>query len=211
VALITATEARVLLPSLTSGSADSDLDTYITRAGQALAKWCAFPTDGGASTLEQATYTMYLSCPDVLNPLILQLPVRPIISVSSVNVDVNREYNASTALTEGVDFVVDKEQGRLVLTGSTSNYWTSSFEAIRVVADAGLATVPEIVKQACALTVKANWDKRQMQNLDQIQTGSDNTVFTKFEYHVPPDARDLVSDLELGERKFGGQQDVRFG
>ena len=211
-ALATAAEVKVLFPQLTGTSLDTDLGTYITRAEEALATYCGFPAiDGAAPVLEQATYTMYLTdALDCDHAEVLHLPLRPVVSITSVHDDEDRAYGSSSEVTT---YDLDKSHGRLILTGTSTHAWTQTFESIKVIGVFGLTTgsIPEYVKQAVAVTIKANWDKRHHNNVDQVQTGGDNTVFTKREFFLPPEAKQLIAPLVLHERKMSGSQEVRFG
>ncbi len=213
-ALITATEAKVLLPGLTGSSADTSLDTMISRAGSALAAYCGFPHVGAAGpTLEQTTYTMFLHGPDDGDPApVLPLPLRPVISITSVHDDTDRAYGSSTELAEASHFSVDKTGGRLVLLGSSTHAWSSGFEAIKVVGVFGLTTgsIPEQVKHAVCETVQANWHKRHMANTAQVGVAGDTFTPNNAPLFVPPSARELIGPWVLWERKLSGAREVRF-
>ena len=215
-ALITATEAKVLLPALSGTGADTSIDTMISRAGQALAEYCAFPAVAGAGpTLEQTTYTMYLDGldEDARRPEVLQLPLRPIVSVTSVYDDADRAYGSSAQVAEADHFSVDKTGGALVLLGTSTHAWSvNAFEALKVVAVCGLTagSIPELVKAAVAVTVQANWSKRHTATADQVGVGGDTFAPSKVPYFVPAEAKGLIAPWVLWERKLSGAREVRF-
>lgn len=213
-ALITATEAKVLLPALSGTGSDTALDTMISRAGSALAAYCEFPHVAAAGpTLEQTTYTMYLDGPDEgeAAPLLV-LPLRPVISITSVHDDANRAYGSDAEVVEASHFSIDKTAGRLVLLGTSTHAWSSAFETIKVVGVFGLTTgsIPEQVKAAVAITVQANWHKRHTATTDQMGVAGDTFTPTKTPLHVPPEARELIGPWVLWERKLSGAREVRF-
>ncbi|MFZ9292600.1 MAG: hypothetical protein ACO26C_08750, partial [Ilumatobacteraceae bacterium] len=65
---------------------DTLIGTLVDRADAALAEWLRFPVpDAGTRTLGAATYTLYPGpfSIDPADPLVIVLPVRPVISVTS--------------------------------------------------------------------------------------------------------------------------------
>jgi len=84
--------------------------------------------------LERASHELYLSR-------------YPIIAVTSVHEDANREYGASYLLTANTDYIVVTDEGKLIRTSSATTgvrNWLMAFEGTKVVYTAGYATTAVI-------------------------------------------------------------------
>lgn len=137
---------------------DTLIGTLVDRADAALAEWLRFPVpDAGTRTLGAATYTLYpgaLSI-DPADPLVIVLPVRPVISVSSVYIDPERSYGAATAVASG-DRDLDGAMGAIILRDSAGTGWSTALRANKVTVSAGWATLPGPLAQALVMQV-AHW------------------------------------------------------
>ncbi len=74
-------------------------------------------------------------------------PVSPITEIAE---DSNRAYGSSTVLTEGTDFLVDYNTGKITrLSGDSPTSWLAGFEPIRVKFNGGwtLENVPPKIKK----------------------------------------------------------------
>tara|TARA_Y100000310_G_scaffold27021_2_gene25718 strand:+ start:1108 stop:1704 length:597 start_codon:yes stop_codon:yes gene_type:complete len=147
-ALITASEARGYVRTLTGTAEDPIIDTIIGRAGGLMAAFCGFPAESGAPTMESATYTHYLDGPS--NPREIRLPVLPVTSVTSIYDDPLLDYGASTLVDSG-DYTLYGDEGLVVLNNTASWSWNTARRAIKVTYVAGWSTAPNAVKHACAL------------------------------------------------------------
>lgn len=155
-ALITAAEARLFVPSLTGTAEDTNLDALILRADQVLAAWCGYRrADGGDFTLESATYTAFLPGPGGRR---LRLPVYPIVTLTSIEDDTDEVFDGTTNLVASTDYVSRDAEGIVLLkTSAVHGAWsTSRQEVIKAVFDAGWSTVPNAIKLATAMLV-SHW------------------------------------------------------
>lgn len=162
-ALITAAEARVMIPALTATGADTDLGTLITRADAAIAHYCGLPAASAtaAPTLESTTYTEYHDGPAADEPRALALGVRHVSAVTSIHIDPLWSYGAST-LVDSANYSLDGLAGRVRLLPTSSTGWTPGYRAIKVVYVAGFTSgnAPADLKQAAALLVAHWWRLR---------------------------------------------------
>lgn len=152
--VITAATVRAQLTGAVSGD-DTLIGTLIDRADSAIAEWLRFPVpDAGTRTLGAATYTAYpgpLSI-DPADPLVLMVPVRPVISVTSVHIDPARSYGAATAV-DSADRDLDGAAGLVILRESAGTGWSTALRANKVVISAGWATLPGPLAQALVMQV----------------------------------------------------------
>lgn len=113
----------------------------------------------------------------------LYLRVLPIISVTSVHESYLRTYDADSLLTEGTDFLVYKETGKLVRTHSATQEeesWEIGLEAEKVVYTGGYATtadVPYTIKDA-ALSLASRMYRDSKVALEGAQNLNDATGTT---------------------------------
>ena len=147
-ALITASEARGYIRTLTSTAEDTIIDTIIGRADGLMAAYCGFPAESGAPTLESATYTHYLDGP--AHPREVRLPVWPVTSVTSIYDDPLLDYGATTLVSSG-DYTLYGDEGLVVLNNTASWSWNTARRAIKATYVAGWSTAPNAIKHACAL------------------------------------------------------------
>ena len=162
-AVITAAEARLLVPSLKGTTEDTNLNTYISRAESMLAGWLGFGATaaGGAPTLEDVTYTRYYE--GDLGGDTLTLGIQPVASVTSIHDDPDWSYGANQ-LVASSDYTLDGETGIVHLNplGGHGGFSTQK-RAIKAVFVAGFATIPEHVKQAVAMQTAHLWRLRKEQ------------------------------------------------
>jgi len=160
------------VPQLTQD--DSTLGTLIDRAEGALAMWLRWPIpDGfGRPTLEQQTYTFFLNGPAYADFMRLDLPIRPIQSITSIHDDPDRVYGADT-LVAASDYEVDKNKGEIFLLPQATHSWNHARRTIKVVCDCGLVESQdvEVAKQAIVMLVKHWWELRHTQGLASATQG----------------------------------------
>ncbi|MCK5495826.1 MAG: hypothetical protein KAI80_05400 [Hyphomicrobiaceae bacterium] len=195
-ALLTAAEARLLIPQLTND--DANLTTMIDRAEGAIASWCRWPKpDGvGRPMLEQSTYTFYLNGPAFADFLRLDLPMRPVQSITSIHDDPDRDYGAGE-LVPASDYDLDADAGEVFLRPESSHGWSRARRAIRVVGVFGLNEADDVedIKQAIAMLVKHWWDLRHTQGVaSATQAGQSQT---RREEPLPAAVRQLAGRLRL--------------
>ncbi len=189
-ALITAAEARELLPGLTGTAEDALLGTLISAAGAAIARYLGYPVAlSGEVTAESASYTLYLDGPGGRD---LVVPVWPLTAVASIYDDPDLDFEAATLVASAGYAVVEGQRG-LVRLKSTSAHgaWSTTPGAIKVACTAGYATAPSWLKQAAKLTVRHMYDGRQTQGKtsQSIAGGSIGLVTPSA---LPVEARELL-------------------
>ena len=154
-ALVTVATVKQYLPEITGSGADSDLTALITRAESEIARYLGFPLydSGSSASLDDLTYTIYLDGPSYLDRSVLQLPIKPIVSITSVHSDPNREYGSQHAIS-GTEYDLDKQNARLILKPKEATQgFDSGARAIKVVCVAGYATAPADLEHAICVFV----------------------------------------------------------
>lgn len=188
--MITAAEARVYIPALTSTAQDTELNTLISRADGVLAAWCGFPpaSAGAAPTLEDTTYTLYLDGPGGNT---LQVPIWPIVSVTTIHDDPLLAYGSEDLVASG-DYTLYGDVGLIVLDhDAVHGWWSTSKRAIKLVAVCGYVTIPEPMKQAAAMLV-GHW-YRLKTGLGQTSISQGGVNATRVEATLPDVVKELIS------------------
>ncbi len=199
-ALITAAEARDLLPGLTGTGEDTLLGTLIDSVGALFARVCGYPpaTVGAAPTMESASYTLYVDAPCLESTALLDIGVRPVTAVANMYVDISRVYGADTEITEGTDFEILGEEGQLLLITTGSGAWATGLRANKIVCTAGFATVRDDLKHACKVAVKDLWELRSRQGVASRSRGG-STFSARDEQIVRDIARELLTHYRLAD------------
>lgn len=189
-ALITAAEARTRIPELTGTTLDSVLDHLIAAIGRAFARYCGYPrTTTGTHTMESASYVSYL---DGRGERDLYLPARPITAVSSVYDDPTLDWTSSTYLVPSGDYGSILDGARLHLTStSTWGVWGKGAGRIKVAYTAGFTSVPDDLKLACEIAVRAHYDSVKTQG-KKVVSVNNQTLTYRDEELIPPAARQIL-------------------
>lgn len=202
-ALITASQVREHFPQLQGSADDVLLDTLIARADGLMALWCGFPRpDAGAHTLAAATYTFFPRAPDPDEPRRIALPLYPIASLTTVHVDPDELYGAST-LVAGGDLLLDGQAGEVWLTRQSTRTWASSGRANKFVVVGGFAATPPDLVALAAGVVRHLLDRRRAQGT-QAQTQLGVSVTNNDPDALLPEAvRDMLGQYVIWSNRVG--------
>jgi hypothetical protein len=163
--VISAAQFREIYPALTGTAEDPVIEALIDRADALIADYIRFPrVDGVVGTLAATTYTFHLGedWVNVDDDRCLELPVRPLVSLTTAHRSIEWTWDATTLVDSG-DLVVDLELGEVWLTPSSGLAWLSESRANRVVCVAGWSTLPEPLVQLVAMAVRHLLDRRRNQ------------------------------------------------
>ena len=169
-ALITASEAKDLIPSLTGTTDDTLLTTLTVRVSAAFARFCGYPpaSVGVAPTMESASYVLEH---DGSGTRELMLLAAPATAVSAARVDPTQDWTDDTYLvTAGTYAIVDGDRLRLKST-ATQGTWTAGTRNVRVSFTAGYTTVPADLKHLAARVVGYWYDQRQIRGRSATTQG----------------------------------------
>ena len=114
--LVSVSILKEYLPEIQGSSIDADLTSLIARVEGFIARYLGFPLADSATsyTLDSSTYTLFADKPMYGLEYVLQSPLKPIISITSIHSDVNRVYGSNT-LIDSSQYEIDKELGRIIL------------------------------------------------------------------------------------------------
>jgi len=140
-AMVTVSILQQYLPEITGTTANTDLEALLDRVEAATARYMGWgKADNLASPrMLSATYTFYLDTPTLENPDVLQLPMRPVQSITSIHSDIDRQYGSDT-LIDASTYSLDQYLGQVILNPVTAtDYFDRGYRAIKVVCEAGFA------------------------------------------------------------------------
>lgn len=197
-ALITPADVRVHFPHLVGTTGNDELGIIIAQADALLALYLGLPVpDSGMRTLEDVTYTLFPSAPHSSNERRMVLPVRPVVSVTSVHADLDELYTAATLIPSS-EYVLDGPRGEIWLTPQRTRSWyTDCGRANRVVVVAGFSSTPGDVKAIAIAAVRHLWDRRRTAGtVTQAAAGVAQT-YSDAEALLPQAVRDALGPYRL--------------
>lgn len=179
-ALASVANLKEYLPEIQGSAADAELTSIISRTEAAIARFLGFPvlTVGSAyqSTLDSSTYTLYLDGPSFTDSYVLELPVRPVTTITSIHSDPNQEYGSDT-LIDASTYSLDIYLGKVYLSliNATSTF-DRGHRAIKVICAAGWTSAtapPDLIHAICvwASQLQRNKPAQGRENISQ-RTGS---------------------------------------
>lgn len=198
-ALIGVADFQVHYPHLVGSAMNPELQTLIAQVDALLALYCGFPVPdaGGARTLGAATYTLYPVGPHSSSSRRVVLPLRPIVSVTSVHVDPSEDYSSGTEIPAG-ERVLDAQRGEIWLKPSASRSWAvDSGRANRVVVLAGFAAAPPDLKALAISATRHVWDRRRTQGVASQSAAGVSQTFADPEALLPEAVRDGLGPYRL--------------
>jgi hypothetical protein len=177
--LTTIATLKEYLPELTGTTADTELTNLLNRVEAIVALHLGFPVyDGGTlRSLARKTYTIYLDGPMYSRADVLQLPIRPVVSVTSLHSDIDRVYG-SDSLLAGSEYELDGQNGRVILKPLVAtNGFDKGFRAIKVVVTAGFDSMPTDLEHAVCVYASALHRSKSSQGKRSISQRDTTTAF----------------------------------
>lgn len=199
-ALLTAAQARLYIPSLTGTAADSDLDLLIGRLHRVFAWYLGFMPNaaGNNPSLETTTYTMYFDGPGGQE---LRLPYIPVASITSIHDDPDRAYGSGDLVASG-DYTLYGEEGLVILKNDASHsVWSTSKRAIKVVFVAGYATVPGPIVHAGGLQIAHWWAGRSHIGRTNVSQGGGSISIKSME--LLPEVKEALAPYRMPQAFVG--------
>lgn len=207
-ALMTAAELRAAIPELGSNTDhDTELDRIIARMGGAFARYCGYPpaTATASSTMESTTYTLYLTGSGGRD---LVLPIRPVTAITSIEDDVERDFNGSTYLVASAGYSLrwDPSRGSVVVLTSTSAHgvWSTVRGAIKVVCTAGWTTAPYDVLEAARIAARQWWGRRSRDGMMSRSAGQGGSTTYRDEDWLTEEVTAMLGQYRLPGTVIGG-------
>ena len=193
--LVSVNTLKEYLPEVSGTGADTELTNLLARVESDIARWLGFTVYDGGTTpvLTDQTYTLYLDGPEYNDSAILQLPVLPLVSVTSVHSDPDRVYGSSTEVT-AAEYVTDLANSRLILkTNVSTEGFSTAFRAIKVVCVAGYTAAPADLEHAiCVFCSQLHRAKISQGKARASQRGSSADFSTR---SMPLEVREILYPL----------------
>ena len=173
--LVSVATLKTYLPEISGSSADTALDSILSHTESIIARFLGFPIyDSGAlAVLTAQTYTLYIDGPMFSDQSVLQLPILPIISITSIHSDPNLAYGSSTEITSA-EYILDKQLARVILKPETATQgFDTAFRAIKVICSAGYVSAKDELSHAiCVYASQLQRNKSSQGKESASQRGS---------------------------------------
>ncbi len=196
-AIVENTLLKEYLPEIQGSGIDAELTALISRVETAIARYLSFPEVTQSSTvmgptLDSHAYTFHIDGPQYMNPMVLQLPVKPVTAITSIHSDPDRQYTSDT-LIDASTYTFNKHTGQVFLDPiSATNTFDRGFRAIKAVVTAGFttATAPHDLKHAICVWASQIQRNKSAQGRNSIsQRGGSITASPKT---IPEEVKELL-------------------
>ena len=152
---------------LTDDNDEDFIGNLITRASDFIAKYCR-------RVFQDADYTEYYNGVGNRSICLKQYPVN---SVASLHDDLDREYGTDHLIAT-TDYVIDEDAGILTLDGYR---FGAGLKNIKVVYNAGYATIPANLEQACIELVSMKYNTKESEGIKSEKIGSYSVSYSEAE------------------------------
>jgi len=191
-ALVSADVLREYLPEISGTAVDTELNNLIQRVESVIARWLGFPSPDGSNTptLDVSTYTLYVDEPDFDDISRLLLPLKPIVSITSVHADVDREYSADTEITSS-EYELDKLRGIIILKPNVSTVgFVKSYRGNKVVGTFGFTSFHRDMVHA--ICVFASQLQRAKSSQGKKSATTRQTTTTYLPNTIPEEVKEIL-------------------
>jgi len=190
--LVTTDILKEYLPEVTGTGSDTELSDLLDRVEAAIARWLGFPSPDSSNTptLAVTTYTLYIDSYWIDNINVLQLPLRPIVTITSVHADPERKYTADTEVNSD-EFEIDKQQGLLIIKPDTSTVgFTKSYRGNRVIGTFGFTLYhKDVVHAVCVYASQLHRAKTSQGKKSQTVRGATTSYLPNT---IPPEVKEIL-------------------
>lgn len=191
-ALVTNDILKEYLPELTGTGADTELTNMLDRAESTIARWLGYPHPDGSNTctLVVSTYTLYIDSYWYENVSVLQLPIKPVTTITSVHSDPDRVYGSDTEVTS-TEYEIDKQLGQLIIKPNVSTVgFSKAFRANKVVGTFGFTLFHKDIVHAVAVYASHLYRAKSSQG-KKSQTIR-NATTTYMPNTIPPEVKEIL-------------------
>jgi hypothetical protein len=190
--LVTTDILKEYLPEITGTGSDTELSNLLDRVEAAIARWLGFPSPDNSNTpkLDVNTYTLYIDSYWIDNINVLQLPLRPIVTITSVHADPERKYTADTEVNSD-EYEIDKQQGLLIIKPDTSTVgFTKSYRGNRVIGTFGFTLYHrDVVHAVCVYASQLHRAKTSQGKKSQTVRAATTTYMPNT---IPPEVKEIL-------------------
>lgn len=191
-ALVTADVLRQYLPEIQGTGADTELNNLIERVEAAIARFLGYPSPDNSNTptLDVSTYTLYIDGPWVDDMSVLPLPLKPVVSITSVHSDPDREYDSDSEITSS-EYDIDKNRGLLIIKPNVSTVgFSRAYRATKVIGTFGFTSFHrDLIHAIC---VYASQLQRAKSSQGKKTQSVRNSTITFTENTIPPEVREIL-------------------
>jgi len=194
-AMVTVSTLKQYLPEITGNNANTDLESLLDRVEAATARYMGWrkPKNLASPRMLSATYEFFLDGPTYEDPQVLQIPMRPVQSITSIHSDIDRQYGSDT-LIDASEYTLDQYEGRLIMDPITAtDIFERGYRAIKVVCEAGFAnsTLPADLEHGICVWASQLHRNKATQGKDSItQRAATISISAK---SMPPEIKELFA------------------
>lgn len=194
--LVSVATLKNYLPEITGTAADTELGNLLNRTEAEISRFLGFPIydSGTTPVLTIQTYTLYLDGPMYGNSSVLQLPIRPLVTITSIHSDADRGYGSATEITSG-EYDLDLQNARVILkTNVSTEGFVTAFRGIKVVCTAGYDSSYSLdLEQAvCVFASQLHRNKSSQGKESTAQRGSTTRFSPKV---IPLEVKQILYQL----------------
>lgn len=201
--LVTVSVLKEYLPEVQGSNIDTELTNLIARVEGFIARYLGFSLANSATsyTLDQSTYTLFSDGPYYGLDYVLQSPIKPISSITSIHSDVDRVYGSST-LIDSDDYELDKELGRIILKDTSPSTFDRGFKAIKIVGSFGFDTSNPPSDLVHAICVYCSHLQRAKSNQGNQSVTQRNSTVTLSPRNMPIEVKEILRGYRNVETIF---------
>lgn len=191
-ALVTTDILKEYLPEVTGTGANTELSNLLDRVEATIARWLGFPAPDGSNTptLAVSTYTLYIDSYWIDDISVLQLPIKPVVTITSVHSDPDRVYGSSTEITAS-EYDIDKQQGLLIIKTNTSTVgFSRSYRSNKVVGTFGFTLFHKDVIHAVCVYASQLHRAKSSQGKKSIAIKGTTTSYSP--NTIPPEVKEIL-------------------
>ena len=174
-AIVSQSTLREYLPETQGTGADSALTSLIERVESQVARFLGFGFQETSPTLDSSSVTVYVDAPMSTNSMVLQIPIKPLVSVASVHTDPDLVFGSDTLLDPS-EYEIDLSNSRIILNKNVATRgFYSSFRSNKIVCTVGFdpsSPPPDLVHAICILASQAQRSKSTSGKMQINQRGS---------------------------------------
>jgi hypothetical protein len=191
-ALVTTDILKEYLPEITGTGSDTELSNLLDRVESTIARWLGFPAPDASNTptLAVSTYTLYIDSYWIDDISVLQLPLKPVVTITSVHADPDREYTADTEVNSD-EYEIDKQQGLLIIKPNTSTVgFTKSYRGNRVIGTFGFTLFHrDLVHAVCVYASQLHRAKSSQGKKSQSVRNATTTYMSN---KIPDEVKEIL-------------------
>ncbi len=194
-AMVTVSTLKQYLPEITGNNANTDLESLLDRVEAATARYMGWrkPKNLASPRMLSATYEFFLDGPTYEDPQVLQIPMRPVQSITSIHSDIDRQYGSDT-LIDSSEYTLDQYEGRVIMDPIVAtDIFERGYRAIKVVCEAGFAnsTLPADLEHGICVWASQLHRNKATQGKDSItQRAATISISAK---NMPPEIKEILA------------------